>query len=93
LVTKQQRERQLARAKWERQQSRRNVRAARVRLLVITAWTAFGVGVAAVVVWFAATQLGNDNPAPVQGPPPPGLTPPLQPPDYSPPATPSGSAT
>jgi hypothetical protein len=94
LVTKQQRARQLARAKWERQQAKRSAQASRVRLLVITGWTAFGVGVAALVVWFGYTQLGSDSPAPVQGPAPTGVTPPVfQPPNYSPPPTPSGTPT
>jgi len=95
LVTKQQRERQIARAKWERQQERRNAKAARIRRLVIVGWAAFGLGVAALVVWFGTTQLGSDSPAPTQGPVQPGLTPPpvFQPPNYSPPASPSGSPT
>jgi hypothetical protein len=99
VVTKQQRERQLAHAKWERQQARRSAQAARVRKLVIAGWVAVGLAVAGLVVWFGATQLGSDNPTPVQGPAAPGLTPPVfQPPNYSPPpsggpSTPAGSTT
>jgi hypothetical protein len=88
VATKQQRARQLARAKWERQLVRRNTRASRVRRLAIAGWAVFGVAVAGLVLWFGATQLGN-SPAPAQSPILPGLTPPpaLQPPNYSPPAT------
>jgi peptidyl-prolyl cis-trans isomerase B (cyclophilin B) len=95
LVTKQQRARQLAREKWERQQARRNAQAVRIRRLVIGGWAVFGLAVAGLVVWFGATQLGNESPAPTQGPVLPGLSPSplLQPPNYSPPASPSGTPT
>ncbi|MEP6525536.1 MAG: hypothetical protein ABJA86_00110 [Nocardioidaceae bacterium] len=88
MVTKQQRARQLARAKWERQQTRRNTRGARLRRLAIAGWAVFGLAVAGLVVWFGATQLGN-SPAPAQSPILPGLTnpPTFQAPNYSPPAT------
>jgi hypothetical protein len=88
VVTKQQRARQLAHAKWERQQARRNTRAARMHRLTIVGWAAFGLAVAGLIVWFGATQLGN-SPAPAQSPILPGLTnpPTFLPPNYSPPAT------
>jgi hypothetical protein len=97
VVTKQQRARQLARAKWERQQARRSTREARLRRLAIAGWTVFGLAVAGLVVWFGTTQLGN-SPAPAQSPILPGLTnpPAFQPPNYSPPATqaaPTGTTT
>ena len=98
MVTKQQRARQLARAKWERQQARRNTRSALMRRLAIAGWAVFGLAVAGLVVWFGTTQLGN-SPAPAQSPILPGLTNPpvFQPPNYSPPATqtaiPTGTTT
>jgi hypothetical protein len=97
VLTKQKRARQLARAKWERQQARRNTREGRLRRLAIAGWAVFGLAVAGLVVWFGATQLGN-SPAPAQSPILPGLTnpPTFQPPNYSPPATltaPTGTPT
>jgi peptidyl-prolyl cis-trans isomerase B (cyclophilin B) len=93
VVTKQQRERQLARAKWERQRARRSAHAARIHKLVIAGWAAFGLAVAGLIVWFGATQLGGSSPAPAQAPVLPEVSQPtvFQPPNYSPPPTPSSA--
>ncbi|MBA2446066.1 MAG: hypothetical protein H0V49_12150 [Nocardioidaceae bacterium] len=67
MVTQQQRQRALARAKWERQQERRTADASRRRRIAIVVGVVVGLLVIAGLVWLFASLANNDE-APEQQP-------------------------
>ena len=68
MVSKQQRERELARAKWQRQQLRRQQATARTRRRALALGGLVGFGAVAVVVWVVWQAVGGESPAPVPEP-------------------------
>lgn len=67
MVTSRQRQRQLARARWERQQSRRAARRRSRRRIAIVAGVVGGLVAAALLVWLVLSSNepeGTDSPEP-----------------------------
>lgn len=68
MVTNKQRQRQLARAKWERQRSRRTRVASRQRTITIVVGVIVGLIVAALLVWLVLHLIDEENSRDPQSP-------------------------